>query len=62
MTKAYLAISIVIFGLVALGHLARVLQGWQAKLGPYDIPMYVSWGGLVGAGILAIWGATQLRR
>ena len=62
MTKTYLAISIVIFGLVALGHLARVLQGWQAKLGPYDIPMYVSWGGLVAAGILAIWGATQLRR
>ena len=62
MTKFYVAISAIIFALVALGHIVRLVQGWQVQLGPNDIPMLVSWVGLAVAAVLAIWGAMLLRR
>jgi hypothetical protein len=60
--KAYLSISLIIFAVVALGHLARLATGWPAQIGPYGIPMSASWGGLVVAAALALWGVTLLRR
>ena len=62
MTKLYISISAIIFALVAAGHIARLVQGWQVQLGPYGIPMSVSWVGLAVAVILAVWGGTLLRR
>jgi len=61
-TKAYVAISALVFVLVALFHIARLVQQWPVSLGPIDVPMSVSWIGLVVAAVLAIWGGTLLRR
>jgi hypothetical protein len=62
MSKSYVAISDLIFALVAVGHLVRLAQGWAVQIGPYDIPMSLSWIALVVSAALAIWGVAILRR
>jgi hypothetical protein len=62
MSKLYVAISAIIFALVAVGHIVRIVQGWQVQLGAADIPMSVSWIALVVTAALALWGGTLLRR
>jgi hypothetical protein len=62
MTKPYIAISATIFALVAIGHLIRIVQGWQVQLGDISVAMSVSWIALVVSAALAVWGATLLRR
>ena len=61
-SKGYVATSALIFVLVALVHVARLVQQWPVTLGPIGVPMSVSWIGLVVAVVLAIWGGTLLRR
>jgi hypothetical protein len=62
MMKAYLAISVIIFAVVAIGHLVRIVQGWQVQLGDFGVAMSVSWAALVVSAALAVWGAVLLRR
>jgi hypothetical protein len=62
MTRPYIAISAIIFALVAIGHLVRIVQGWQVQLGDISVAMSVSWIALVVSAALALWGATLLRR
>jgi len=62
MTKSYIAISAIIFALVAIGHLVRIVQGWQVQLGDMGVAMSVSWVALVVSAALALWGAMALRR
>ena len=62
MTKAYLAISAIIFALVAAVHLSRIVAGWPVRLGSIDVPMYASWIALVVSVVLAAWGGMLLRR
>jgi hypothetical protein len=62
MTKLYVAISAIIFALVAIGHIARLIQGWDVQVGGMGIAMSVSWIALVVSALLAVWGGTLLRR
>jgi hypothetical protein len=62
MTKAYVAISAIIFVLVAVGHVARLVQGWDVQVGGMGIAMSVSWVALVASAALAVWGGMLLRR
>jgi hypothetical protein len=62
MLKSYVAISAVIFALVAIGHLVRIAQGWQVQLGDIGVAMSVSWVALVVSAALALWGTMLLRR
>ena len=62
MTKFYVAISAIIFALVAIGHVVRIVQGWQVQLGDMGVAMSVSWVALVVSAALAVWGAMLLRR
>ena len=61
-TKGYVATSALIFVLVALGHIAKLFQQWPVSVGPFGVPMSISWMGLLVAAVLAVWGATVLRR
>ena len=60
MSHYYAAVSALIFAVVAIAHLIRILKGWAAHIGPYAVPMSLSWIGLLIAGLLAIWGFMQL--
>jgi hypothetical protein len=62
MTKFYIAISAIIFAVVAVVHLVRIVQGWQIQLGDLGVAMSVSWAALVVSAALAVWGAVLLRR
>jgi hypothetical protein len=60
MSNYYVAVSAVIFAVVAIAHLIRILRRWTVHIGPYSVPMSLSWIGLVIAALLAIWGFMQL--
>jgi hypothetical protein len=60
--KSYLVTSGVIFGLVAIGHLARVVYHWPVQVGEWSAPMGLSWGGLIVAAILSVWAFSVLRQ
>jgi hypothetical protein len=60
--KPYMAISAIIFALVAIAHLMRIAQGWQVQVGEMGVAMSVSWVALGLSVVLAVWGAMLLRR
>ncbi|HEY7552116.1 MAG TPA: hypothetical protein VH913_21650 [Hyphomicrobiaceae bacterium] len=60
--KSYIAISAIIFALVAVGHIARLVQGWDVQVGGTGVAMSVSWLALLVSAALTVWGATLLRR
>jgi hypothetical protein len=62
MTKSYIAISALIFALVAIGHIVRLVLGWDVQIGGMGIAMPVSWVALVVSVVLAVWGAALVRR
>ncbi|MGH7628731.1 MAG: hypothetical protein ACREOF_04975, partial [Gemmatimonadales bacterium] len=59
--RAYLQISGTLFGLIALGHLLRLVRHWPDDLAGYVVPLWASWLGLVLAGGLSIWALWLVR-
>lgn len=60
--KAFLGVSGTIFGAVAILHLARIVYGWEAQIGTFVVPTWVSWLSLLVAGYLAITAFTLLKK
>jgi hypothetical protein len=60
MPNSYATVTVLIFAIVAIMHLVRIINGWLVEVGPHNIPMNVSWAGLVVAVLLAIWGVAQI--
>jgi len=60
MSSYYAVFSALIFAVVAAAHLLRLLNRWGVQIGPYSVPMFVSWIGLVIAVLISIWGFAQL--
>ena len=54
--KNYSLISGIIFAIVALVHLARLVQAWQITINGMAVPMSISWLGLIIGAILAFYG------
>jgi hypothetical protein len=53
---------VIIFALVAVGHIVRLVQGWDVQVGGTSVAMSLSWIALVVSTALAVWGASMLRR
>jgi hypothetical protein len=53
--RPYLLVSGVIFGIVAILHVVRLINGWRFDLGPWSIPLWMSWGGTLVPAILCAW-------
>jgi hypothetical protein len=51
--KTFDGVAGAIFAVVALAHLLRIVMGWPVVIGGWDVPMWVSWVGLLGAGGLS---------
>ena len=60
MSTYYALVSSLIFAVVAAAHLLRLLSRWAVQVGPYSVPMSVSWIGLVIAALISVWGFTQI--
>jgi hypothetical protein len=55
MSKNYIAVSGVIFGVVSLAHIARALMSTPVQIGTSDIPVWGSWVAAVISGALCVW-------
>jgi hypothetical protein len=55
----YAVVSALIFAVVAVGHVIRILNRWAVHLGPFSVPMSVSWIGLVISALISVWGFAQ---
>jgi len=53
--KEYCVVSGVLFSLVALAHLLRIVFGMPVQVDEFDVPMLVSWVGLIVPAGLAFW-------
>jgi hypothetical protein len=56
----YPVVSALIFAVVAVGHVIRILNRWAVHVGPFSVPMSVSWIGLVISALISVWGFAQL--
>jgi hypothetical protein len=54
--KSFSAVAGAIFALVALLHFLRLYMGWTVVIGSWTAPMWVSWIGLIVAGVLSYFG------
>jgi len=50
------SVAAAIFGIVALGHAARLALALPVQIGTMALPVWISWLGLVVAGSLCLWG------
>ena len=60
--NAYLTVSGILYGLIALVHLLRLLFAWPVTVGIWQAPVEFSWSGALIAGGLCIWAVILLRR
>ncbi len=49
-------VAAAIFGIVAIGHAARLGLSVPVQIGTTAIPVWASWLGLFVAGLLCVWG------
>jgi len=53
--RTYHWISGSIFGAVAAVHVARLVNGWPFQVGPWILPVTLSWAGAAVAAGLCLW-------
>ena len=51
--KTFTRIAGLVFSLVAVLHALRILLTWDAVIGGWSVPMWVSWAALAVSGYLA---------
>ena len=59
MSNSYAAVTVLSFAIAAIMHLVRIIKGWSVVIGPRNIPMSISWAGLVVSALLVLWGVAQ---
>ncbi|MDP6390155.1 MAG: hypothetical protein QF654_09700 [Alphaproteobacteria bacterium] len=62
MQKAALYTAGVIFAAGAIGHAVRLVKGFEIVVGGFVVPVWVSYPGVLAAGLLAIWMAVAAQR
>jgi hypothetical protein len=60
--KPFSTIAAVVFALVALAHLLRLIYNWQVVFNGWNVPMWLSWVGLIVAGALSALVWREARR
>ena len=61
-TKGYLIVSTLIFAVVAVMHLMRIVLGWSAQVGTFNVPFWMSMLAVLVSASVAIWGVSLMRR
>lgn len=59
--RNYLIVSAAVFAVVALAHLIRAIEHWPITIGPWNVPVDVSWLGAIATGSLSTWSILLLR-
>ncbi len=55
-TKNYFLVTALIFSVIGVLHLLRIVYVWEAAIGGWMLPMWLSWIALAVAGWLAYHG------
>lgn len=55
MSKNYIVVSGLIFGLIALGHATRAFLSVPVHIGSFEAPVLASWVVAAVAGVLCVW-------
>ena len=53
--QRYLVISATVFAMVAAAHLVRAIKQWPITIGPWGVPVELSWLAAVASGALSAW-------
>jgi len=56
MHKHYAMVSAIVFALVAVVQVLRLVNQWAVQVGPYTVPLWVSWIAVIVAAALSLWG------
>ena len=59
--KNYFALSGTVFAIVFVAHFLRLINAWEANIGGWDVPMWVSWLAVALTGYL-VWKAHKLKK
>ena len=59
--RSYFLVTAIVFSLIGLLHLLRIVLGWEAILGGWSIPMWLSWVAMIMTVVLAYYGFTHGR-
>ncbi|MBI3036750.1 hypothetical protein HYY73_03285 [Candidatus Woesearchaeota archaeon] len=51
--KTFSTVVGVIFAVIAVLHLLRAVLGWQAVIGTFSVPMWLSWAAIIVSVFLA---------
>jgi hypothetical protein len=57
----YLIISATVFAVVAIAHVVRAIEQWPITIGPWQVPLEVSWLAAVATAALSVWSILLLR-
>jgi hypothetical protein len=61
-TDRYLTISAAVFAVVALAHVVRAIEQWNITIGPWSVPVTLSWVAAVVTAGLSAWAFSLLRQ
>lgn len=59
--RAYIQITGVVFGVIALVHVARLILEWPAQVAGWVVPIWLSWVAILAAGALCGWAFRLVR-
>jgi hypothetical protein len=54
--KTYFLATALLFSIICLVQLARIVLGWEAVIGGWSVPMWVSWIAVIVTAVLASFG------
>jgi hypothetical protein len=54
--KTYFLATALLFSIICLVQLARIVFGWEAVIGGWSVPMWVSWIAVIVTAALAYFG------
>ena len=54
--RSFTLLAGIIFAIIALLHLSRIIYGWEAVIGGWTVPQWISWVALAVAGYLGYEG------
>ena len=54
--KTYLFVTAIVFSVIGVVHLLRIVLGWEAAVGGWSIPMWLSWLAMIVTAVFAYYG------
>ncbi len=58
---SYFLVTAIVFSVIGLLHLLRIILGWEAVIGGWSIPMWLSWVAMIVTAVLAYHGFVHSR-